>query len=191
MKKRKLETFFALFLGNSKIAAKNNASEKALRDLVIQKMVQVPKATLNLNAPIPPEVEGEDTEMKEDDPNDTRDENPIEVPMLHLASFALHKLFTEWQSEGFEIPDFKAGGQIIAIEGVESEVSAASAPAPPVIKTTVPENANSMHPTTLLCMVSSPCQNSPIRNSPQTQLHIHHNLKTHLFFVNSEHKINN
>lgn len=35
--------------GTSKIAAKNNASEKALRDLVIQKMVQVPKTAMNLN----------------------------------------------------------------------------------------------------------------------------------------------
>lgn len=135
--------------------------------MVIQKMVQVPKATLNLNAPIPAEVEGEDAEMKEDDPNDTRDENPVEVPMLHLASFALHKLFTEWQSEGFEIPDFKAGGQIIAVEGTESEVSAASAPVPPVIKTTVPENANSMHPTTLLCMVSKAILKIECQNSPQ------------------------
>lgn len=38
------------FIGTSKIAAKNNASEKALRDLVIQKMVQVPKSVLNANA---------------------------------------------------------------------------------------------------------------------------------------------
>ena len=120
-------------------------------------MVQVPKATLNLNAPIPPEVEGgDDVEMKgEDDPNDTRDENPVEVPMLHLASFALHKLFTEWQSEGFDIPDFKAGGHILTTDGTESEMSAATAPPAPVIKTTVPDNANSMHPTTLLCMVRS------------------------------------
>lgn len=41
---------FVFFIGTSKIAAKNNASEKALRDLVIQKMVQVPKSVLNANA---------------------------------------------------------------------------------------------------------------------------------------------
>lgn len=34
-----------------------------------------------------------------------------EVPMMHLASFALHKLFSEWQAEGFEIPDFKTHTQ--------------------------------------------------------------------------------
>lgn len=42
--------FFPHTTGTSKISAKNNASEKALRDLVIQKMVQVPKSQLNVIA---------------------------------------------------------------------------------------------------------------------------------------------
>lgn len=35
--------------GPSKISAKNNASEKALRDVIIQKMVQTPKAIIKGN----------------------------------------------------------------------------------------------------------------------------------------------
>lgn len=82
-----------------------------------------------------------------------KEEPTAEVPMMHLASFALHKLFSEWQAEGFEIPDFKTGGPAIATELLDAE-TVPIAPPPPVIKTTVPENANTMHPTTLLCMVS-------------------------------------
>lgn len=92
--------------------------------------------------------------MKEDE-TETKDENTTEVPMLHLASFALHKLFTEWQSEGFEIPDFKIGSHAAPVDAGEAE---AAAPTPtPTIKTVVPDNANSLHPTTLLCMVSFTC----------------------------------
>lgn len=92
--------------------------------------------------------------MKEEE-TDTKDENATEVPMLHLASFALHKLFTEWQSEGFEIPDFKIGSHGTPVEGsADPEVLPTAAPVVP-IKTQVPDNANTLHPTTLLCMVSA------------------------------------
>lgn len=152
--------------GSSKIAAKNNASEKALRDLVIQKMVQVPKSQLNSLGADKEEGNGDDVDMKEEEP---KDENAPEVPMLHLASFALHKLFSEWQSEGFDIPDFKithgslgeagngeADGVAAAIGSAvaAAAASAAGVPAAPTVRTQVPENANQLHPTTLLCMVS-------------------------------------
>lgn len=94
----------------------------------------------------------DDVDMKADEDTDGKEENPAEVPMLHLASFALHKLFTEWQAEGFDIPDFKAGGHTVSADASETAEVAPAAPAQP--KTTVPENANSIHPTTLLCMVS-------------------------------------
>lgn len=84
--------------------------------------------------------------------NDNEDEG--EVPMLHLASFALHKLFSEWQSEGFEIPDFKIGGATSPTESSTTEKTIQQPGTPPK-RTALPENANTMHPTTLLCMVSS------------------------------------
>lgn len=36
--------FYLVITGQSKMAAKNNASEKALRDIIIQRMLQSPKA---------------------------------------------------------------------------------------------------------------------------------------------------
>lgn len=77
-----------------------------------------------------------------------------EVPMLHLASFALHKLFTEWQAEGFEIPDFRMGGATSPIESMTVDKAAAHVPGVPPKRTQLPENSEGMHPTTLLCMVS-------------------------------------
>lgn len=86
---------------------------------------------------------------------DTEEDEATEVPMLHLASFALHKLFTEWQADGFEIPDFKnmqPPGQPGQIEAPGEKI-----PQQPLQlgRTEVPEKANTMHPTTLLCMVNS------------------------------------
>jgi hypothetical protein len=79
-------------VGNSKMQAKNSASEKALRDLVINKFRQMKSQEVVA----PPQTEGgEDVNMEEE---------KDDVPMLQLASFALHKLFAEWESEGFEIP---------------------------------------------------------------------------------------
>jgi hypothetical protein len=80
-------------VGNSKMQAKNSASEKALRDLVINKFRQMKSQDV-----VAPSTEGgEDVNMEGGEEKD-------DVPMLQLASFALHKLFAEWESEGFEIP---------------------------------------------------------------------------------------
>lgn len=78
-------------IGNSKMQAKNAASEKALRDLVINKFQQIKNNEANN-----PSADSDDVVMDEDKTDD--------VPMLQLASFALHKLFSEWEAEGFEIP---------------------------------------------------------------------------------------
>lgn len=76
--------------GTSKMSAKNSACEKALRDLVINKFQQVKN-----HEAIAPTTE--DVNMEDGD-------STTDVPMLQLASFALHKLFAEWEAEGFEIP---------------------------------------------------------------------------------------
>lgn len=93
---------------------------------------------------------------------DQDDEEPEEeVPMLHLASFAIHKLFSEWQSEGFNIPDFKTG-QVPPGGVLEEPEAMAQSPSAPIAKSELPPNALSIHPTSLLCMVSeSPCNGSP------------------------------
>lgn len=152
--------------GQSKMAAKNNASEKALRDIIIQRMLHSPKAQALKAAAGAAGAEGapqqgddlfvrEDVDMA-DGENDNDEEG--EVPMLHLASFALHKLFSEWQSEGFEIPDFKIGVTVTPMETAAAIDKALNAPGVPPKRTTLPENANTMHPTTLLCMVNADAQ---------------------------------
>lgn len=96
--------------GVSKIVAKNDASEKALRDLIISKMQSIPKGgqqqQQQQTTSAGTSIDGDATAV--DEASAASDEQE-EVPMMHLASFALHKLFTEWQAEGYEIPDFRAG----------------------------------------------------------------------------------
>lgn len=74
--------------GNSKIAAKNSACEKALRDLVISKFQQIRNQ------------EASSSTICDEDGNNTEDDSTDDVPMLQLASYALHKLFAEWEEEG-------------------------------------------------------------------------------------------
>ncbi|KAJ6638462.1 hypothetical protein Bhyg_11197, partial [Pseudolycoriella hygida] len=120
--------------GSSKTQAKNDASEKALRDLIIQKMVERPK---KVQTPDGNEANNsDDVEMKDND-------STVEVPMMHLASFALHKLFSEWQNEGFEIPDLKSTNQQDKV--VAHKVSPD--------KTELPANYETMHPSMLLSMM--------------------------------------
>ncbi|XP_031627838.1 double-stranded RNA-specific editase 1-like isoform X2 [Contarinia nasturtii] len=142
--------------GSSKMAAKNAASEKALRDIIIHRMIQSPKSQQQKigDAAQPGSEPTSITEQLNQDVDMVDGENDSdesEVPMLHLASFALHKLFTEWQAEGFEIPDFKIGATS-PIESVAVEKSD-RAPGSPPKRMQLPENANTMHPTTLLCMM--------------------------------------
>lgn len=120
--------------GISKIASKNNASEKALRDLIIQKMMAIPKNKASTVKP-----ENDDTDEAE-----TQDGGESEeVPMMHLASFALHKLFTEWQAEGFEIPDFR-NGPIASTKEIVPRVTE---------RVDLPANHETMHPSMLLAVV--------------------------------------
>lgn len=72
--------------------------------------------------------------------------------MVNLASFALYKLFSEWENEGFVIPEMhssSAGG------GTPSECGSTTPkqPKPPKIRTELPANWETMHPTMLLCQM--------------------------------------
>lgn len=58
-----------------------------------------------------PTSDANDTNDSDDVDMKDSDSSSVEVPMMHLASFALHKLFSEWQNEGFEIPDLKTTSQ--------------------------------------------------------------------------------
>jgi hypothetical protein len=74
------------------------------------------------------------------------------VPMLQLASFALHKLFAEWSAEGFEIPSTKISTKTSTEhnEGGPSGEIKIGQPKKTILKTELPANATDMHPTMLL-----------------------------------------
>lgn len=128
----------------NKHLAKARASEKALRDLVIAQMskAKAADATKNGNS----DTDGaanEDAEMTEVTEND-------DVPMLHLASYALYKLFSDWQNEGFEIPAIKPVKPPVKLTptGVHP-----LAPKVPKTKADLPADAATRHPTALLAFM--------------------------------------
>lgn len=140
-------------IGNSKMQAKNVACEKALRDLVVNKFHT---------------MKNQDAQSESDDVI-MDDEKEEEVPMLQLASYALHKLFTEWENEGFDIPFLKVS-EIFAwnffnwfksivltqppppADANPNNAAEAkpSAPKPPKIKSELPPDSEQMHPVMLL-----------------------------------------
>uniref|UniRef100_A0A6M2DU56 DRBM domain-containing protein n=1 Tax=Xenopsylla cheopis TaxID=163159 RepID=A0A6M2DU56_XENCH len=134
--------------GISKIMAKNNAAEKALRDLVLERMRKEIVSDV---------AEGEDVEMVDADEKNANTNNTKEsqIPMLHLASFALHKLFTEWQAEGYEIPLMSKNltGSAMNLNETQTEISIEGKDVPkklPKMRTELPPNPESIHPAMLL-----------------------------------------
>lgn len=130
----------------NKHQAKAKASEKALRDLVIAQMSKAKATEAAKNGNGGGDADGasnEDVEMADVSEND-------DVPMLHLASYALYKLFNEWQNEGFEIPAIKP-----VKAAVKLSPTGAHPLAPKVAKTKadLPEDAATRHPTALLAFM--------------------------------------
>lgn len=138
-------------IGTSKMAAKNAACEKALRDLVITKFKQI--KTQEAQAPTP--TPSEDVNMEEGGESPASD-----VPMLQLASFALHKLFAEWQSEGFEIPfpkvNVSESESTPAAEQPSNGTDKQASPKAPKVRNELPPNNLTIHPVMLLS-VMRPC----------------------------------
>lgn len=110
----KVSHIFCSIKGTSKTGAKNSASEKALRDQIIQKMLTIPKKT-NKPGQKKGDADGAASGASgngnagegDGDVEMTEENDEAEIPMVHLASYALYKLFNEWQQDGFQIPDFK------------------------------------------------------------------------------------
>ncbi|XP_062139313.1 uncharacterized protein LOC133847974 isoform X1 [Drosophila sulfurigaster albostrigata] len=142
--------------GHSKMASKNLACEKALRDYIIARMTPRPRSTPKTattggdGAPEPMVTnDGEPSETPEDD-----------VPMLNLASFAIYKLFAEWEREGFVVPEMhpSSGGNSNAQSNAQDAPAAAAAVVPkepkkPPVRTELPASWETMHPATLLCVM--------------------------------------
>ncbi|GAB0098781.1 uncharacterized protein DMENIID0001_145800 [Sergentomyia squamirostris] len=134
--------------GRSKVLAKNSAAEKALRDFVIAKMAAKARRVREEKS-----IEAGEAESTQEssDPED-----PEDVPMLNLVSFALHKLFTEWEAEGFPVPDFRGGQEIAGVQpmAIDGAVASPEKKLVPQPRADLPANAASTHPTMLLSIMS-------------------------------------
>lgn len=143
----------------SKHQAKAQASEKALRDLFIAQMAKERQRVKTSSTNGDNNSVSEDVEMAES--NDSE-----EVPMLHLASFALYKLFNEWQNAGFEIPSIKPPKPAVKLNEAGQNPLA-----PKVAKTKadLPSDAATRHPTALLAFMRPqvPYEDLGSNNSPE------------------------
>lgn len=138
--------------GTSKPAAKNNACEKALRDFIIAKLRENPRngkhSSNNSVSGEPMDMDDENAENS----NTATGEGEDDVPMINLASFAIYKLFSDWEKEGYVIPEMHpaVGGNTSDNEGSQAGKEAKKAP----IRNELPANWEAMHPASLLCVVS-------------------------------------
>ncbi|KAH8420315.1 hypothetical protein KR009_009029 [Drosophila setifemur] len=137
--------------GLSKMSAKNAACEKAWRDFIIAKMT--PKPTrLQPSQEKPSQVEPMDTA---EDEGETPEDD---LPMLNLASFAIYKLFAEWEREGYVVPEMHPNTAANSIPSTSGDSAPPTPVAPkepkkPPIRTELPPNWETMHPATILCIM--------------------------------------
>ncbi|XP_047002253.1 double-stranded RNA-specific editase 1-like isoform X1 [Schistocerca americana] len=150
--------------GLSKPVAKQNAAENALKALLLEKMSDAAmKAQKQDNAevvePMQQEVnngagsgdsgEGSDTEGagaqgKPQVPED-------DVPWGSLASFALYKLFTEWQNQGTHVPlPVPKQGPVLPPQAGAAAAGQPVVPGAPSPMKKIPENPTDRHPVMLL-----------------------------------------
>lgn len=71
-----------------------------------------------------------------------------DIPMVNFASFALYKLFSEWETAGYFIPDMHPPTTADATTADDPKT-----PPKPTVRTELPSNYEQMHPATLLCIV--------------------------------------
>lgn len=131
-------------VGENKLMARNAAAEQAIRDLIIKKMN---KAVTSDSGKYDGRRGSQASEMSAivdvlcAAPGSTNGDAASDeeaLPMIQLASFALHKLFTEWEYEGHKVPALKPAA------------AAAPEPAPAAPHKPLPPRPAAMHPCMLL-----------------------------------------
>ncbi|KAL0838473.1 hypothetical protein ABMA28_016602 [Loxostege sticticalis] len=125
--------------GENKLMARNAAAEQAIRDLIIKRMNKA--VSLDLTA----------DQVNENQLDKLEDDDPL--PMIQLASYALHKLFSEWEYEGHKVPQLRPPTTSTSeMEGEMVSSGPRARPAPGAKKPPkeVPLNAAAMHPCMLL-----------------------------------------
>ncbi|XP_047991293.1 double-stranded RNA-specific editase 1-like [Leguminivora glycinivorella] len=125
--------------GENKLSARNAAAEKAIRDLIIKRMSKVFAKDAS-NAENAESAEG-------DNANGEAEET---LPMIQLASFALHKLFSEWEYEGVKVPQLKPGANNSTSDSMEVIEPPPPKPKPAMKRRDLPPNAAALHPCMLL-----------------------------------------
>ncbi|GBP66411.1 hypothetical protein EVAR_88745_1 [Eumeta japonica] len=106
--------------GENKVAARNAAAEQAIRDLIIKRM------TKYLSGGVASSVggaggtggtggtgEGATGESGEGGEGTDEQEDNEALPMIQLTSFALYKLFSEWESEGHKVPQLRQMPELV------------------------------------------------------------------------------
>ncbi|XP_052857503.1 double-stranded RNA-specific editase 1 isoform X1 [Drosophila gunungcola] len=134
--------------GLSKMSAKNAACEKAWRDFIIAKMTPKPSRLQLNNA----ENAAEPMDTNEDEADAPEDD----LPMLNLASFAIYKLFAEWEREGYVVPEMHPSANAVQPAGGEAAQPVPAVPKEPKkppVRTELPSGWETMHPATILCIM--------------------------------------
>ncbi|XP_041452042.1 uncharacterized protein LOC111070437 isoform X2 [Drosophila obscura] len=137
--------------GLSKMSAKNLACEHALRDYIIAKMKPKPRRPKPIVEEVQPATVSESMDTNESDTESPEDE----LPMLNLASFAIYKLFSEWERDGYVVPEMHPSANAQPQQG---DANAAvpvlpKEPKKPPVRAELPPNWQTMHPATLLCIM--------------------------------------
>ncbi|KAG7188214.1 hypothetical protein KM043_016084 [Ampulex compressa] len=141
--------------GLSKPLARQNAAENALKALLLEKM-----AAATMRARIDAETDGQVNQLADSSMEPVRDENSEEnsttmetnndendeIPWSSLASFALYKLFLEWQNQGISLP-VPRSGLPSPVKGIKREITT---PHKTSIQKELPPNATNIHPVMLL-----------------------------------------
>ncbi|XP_070074981.1 double-stranded RNA-specific editase 1-like isoform X2 [Drosophila takahashii] len=138
--------------GISKMSAKNAACEKALRDYILARMKPRSRKqkTSSNEETAPVGAAGEDPMETNESDAEAHDDD---LPMLNLASFALYKLFTEWEREGFSVPEMHPTASATNPAAASLPLPVPKEPKAPPIRTELPPGWETMHPATLLCIM--------------------------------------
>ncbi|CAG4982555.1 unnamed protein product [Colias eurytheme] len=125
--------------GETKANARHAAAELAIRELIISRLGRLQDAATATAATEQTGTGEETMECTEEEP----------MPMIQLASFALHKLFSEWEGTGLRVPHFRPNATSVSSEP-EATSPIGKPPKVPKQRTEIPANAGSMHPCMLL-----------------------------------------
>lgn len=135
--------------GYTKVAAKNAVCEQAIRDYIVKKLQRHPRNGLAVAGKNKSNDENGCVEEKEGQ----EDSDQEEVPILSLASFALYKLFAEWEKEGYFVPEMHPHEKDFLKSTKEERGLLKKKKKPTRTEKKLPDNWSSLHPASLLCMV--------------------------------------